>query len=155
LEIEKKLLVADLRCDWETYNYGVRLLGKLTALAADVSLGDYRPTDVADEVFGDVQTRIDEQITSFERLVAADLPAFNARLADELVPLDRLPQQCTRADDVLVTDDLRQVVRPHARGKRRRLLEGGATVGFKQIHGDLVVRKVSFSPSRRFAVRVG
>ncbi len=82
LEIEKTLLVADLRCDWETYNYGVRLLGKLTALAADVSLGDYRPTDVAEEVFNDLQTRIDEKIASFERLIAADLPAFNARLAE-------------------------------------------------------------------------
>src|SRR5215208_1678730 len=82
LEIEKTLLVSDLRCDWETYNYGVRLLGKLTGLAADVSLGDYRPTDVTEEVFSDVQSRIDQQIASFERLVAADLPAFNARLAE-------------------------------------------------------------------------
>ena len=82
LEIEKTLLVSDLRCDWETYNYGVRLLGKLTALAADVSLGDYRPTDVVDEVFSDVQTRIDEQIASFEGLVADDLPVFNARLVE-------------------------------------------------------------------------
>jgi hypothetical protein len=82
LEVEKTLLVADLRCDWETYNYGVRLLGKLTALAADVSLGDYRPTDVTEEVVSDVQTRIDQQIASFERLIAADVPAFNARLAE-------------------------------------------------------------------------
>ena len=82
LEIEKTLLVPDLRCDWEAYNYGVRLLGKLTALAADVSLGDYRPTDVADEVFSEVQSRIDEQIAAFERLLADDLPAFNTRLAE-------------------------------------------------------------------------
>jgi hypothetical protein len=81
-EIEKTLLVSDLRCDWETYNYGVRLLGKLTALAADVSLGDYRPTDVADEVLSEVQSRIDEQITAFERLLANDLPAFNTRLTE-------------------------------------------------------------------------
>ena len=64
------------------FNYGVRLLGKLTALSADVSLGDYRPTDVTEEVFSDLQTRIDQQVASFERLVAADLPAFNARLAE-------------------------------------------------------------------------
>jgi hypothetical protein len=82
LEIEKTLLVADLRCDWETFNYGVRLLGKLATLAADVSLGDYRPTDVVDEVFADLQTRIDEQIASFERVVATELPAFNARLVE-------------------------------------------------------------------------
>ncbi len=80
-ELEKTLLISDLRSEWETYNHGVRLLDKLVALSADVSLGDYRPTDVSDEVFSDVQTRIDEQIASFERLLADDLPAFNKRLA--------------------------------------------------------------------------
>jgi len=39
-------------------------------LAADVSLGDDRPTDVADEVFSEVQSHIDEQFASFERLLA-------------------------------------------------------------------------------------
>jgi photosystem II stability/assembly factor-like uncharacterized protein len=91
LEIEKTLLVPDLRCDWETYNYGVRHLGKLTALAESIALGDYRPTDVADEVFGEVRSRIDEQIAAFERLLADDLPGFNSRLAG------------ARLDAVLVT----------------------------------------------------
>jgi hypothetical protein len=82
LEIERAMLVPDLRVDWETYNHGVRLLGKLTALSADVGLGDYRPTDAAEEVFAAVQGRIEEQITAFERLLAEDVPAFNARLED-------------------------------------------------------------------------
>jgi hypothetical protein len=77
LEIERALLVPDLRVDWETYNHGVRLLGKLT-----VGLGDYRPTDAANEVFAAVQGRIEEQITAFERLLAEDVPAFNARLEE-------------------------------------------------------------------------
>ncbi|MDQ3225592.1 MAG: glycosyl hydrolase [Chloroflexota bacterium] len=80
-EIEKTLLVADLRSDWETYNHGVRLLDKLVTLSNDVALGDYRPTDVSDEVFVEVKSRIDEQIASFARLLAEDLPAFNKRLA--------------------------------------------------------------------------
>jgi hypothetical protein len=82
LEIEKMLLVPDLRSNWEAYNHGVRFLDKLVALASDVGLGDYRPTDVADEVLVDLQTRIDEQIAAFDRLLADDLPAFNKRLAD-------------------------------------------------------------------------
>lgn len=82
LELEKTLVVPELRSEWEAYNHGVRLLGKLTALSADVALGDYRPTDVADEVLVDVQTRIDEQIAAFERLLADDLPTFNARLVE-------------------------------------------------------------------------
>jgi hypothetical protein len=82
LELEKTLLVPELRSEWEAYNHGVRLLDKLVALSSDIALGDYRPTDVSDEVLGGLQTRIDEQIASFERLVAEDLPAFNARLAE-------------------------------------------------------------------------
>jgi photosystem II stability/assembly factor-like uncharacterized protein len=82
LELEKTLLVPELRSEWEAYNHGVRLLDKLTALAADVALGDYPPTDVSDEVFRDLQTRIDEQTAAFDRLLAEDLPAFNRRLAE-------------------------------------------------------------------------
>jgi photosystem II stability/assembly factor-like uncharacterized protein len=82
LEIEKVLLVPDLRSDWDAYNYGVRLLDKLTSLADVVALGDYRPTDVAEEVLTDLQARLDEQITRFEKLLADDLAAFNTRVAD-------------------------------------------------------------------------
>ena len=32
--------------------------------------------------FDEVQSRIDEQITAFERLLANDLPAFNTRLTE-------------------------------------------------------------------------
>jgi len=60
----------------------VRLLAKLIALSNDVALGHYRPTDVADEVFSEVQGRIDQQITAFERLLDDDLSAFNTRLAE-------------------------------------------------------------------------
>jgi hypothetical protein len=82
LEIEKTLFLPELRSDWEVYNHGVRLLDKLTALSADVGLGDYRPTDAAVAVFADLQARIDEQIAHFEALVADDLTGFNDQLAE-------------------------------------------------------------------------
>jgi photosystem II stability/assembly factor-like uncharacterized protein len=81
LEREKMLLVPDLRSNWEAYNHGVRLLDKLVALSSDVALGDYRPTDVSDEVLSDLQTRLDEEIAAFDQLLADDLPAFNRQLA--------------------------------------------------------------------------
>jgi hypothetical protein len=82
LELEKTLLVPELRSEWEAYNHGVRLLAKLVALSNDVALGDSRPTDVVEEVFSELQSRIDQQVNAFERLLAADLPAFNTRLAE-------------------------------------------------------------------------
>ena len=80
LEIEKSLLYPDLRTDWEAYNYGVRLLGKLTSLSADVALGDYRPTDAAVELFDLLRAQLDEVLARFEQVKTEDLPAFNARL---------------------------------------------------------------------------
>jgi hypothetical protein len=82
LEIEKTLLVPDLRSDWDSYNHGVRLLHKLTALSDAVALGDYRPTDAAEEVLTDMQARLDEQISRFDKLLTRDLTAFNKRVAD-------------------------------------------------------------------------
>ena len=82
LEMEKTLFFPALRSDWEVYNHGVRLLDKLTALSADVGLGDYRPTDAAMAVFETLQARIDEQIAGFEALVADDVPGFNRQLAE-------------------------------------------------------------------------
>ena len=47
LEIEKTLLVPDLRDGWaDRINPGSRLLDKLAGLPAVPALGDYRPTDV-------------------------------------------------------------------------------------------------------------
>lgn len=81
LEIEKTILVPDLRAGWEAHNFGVRLLDKLGGLAEGVAVGDYRPTDSAEEVLGDLQSRLDEQLAAFDTLVADEVPKFNARLA--------------------------------------------------------------------------
>jgi hypothetical protein len=82
LEIERALLYPDLRTDWEAFNYGVRLLGKLTSLSADVALGDYRPTDAAGELFELLRAQLDEVLARLEQVKTEDLPAFNARLAE-------------------------------------------------------------------------
>jgi hypothetical protein len=82
LEIEKPLQVPDLRPGWaDNLNQGVRLLDKLSALAAGPALGDYRPTDAAEEAFADLTARIETEISRFNALVADELPGFNALVA--------------------------------------------------------------------------
>jgi photosystem II stability/assembly factor-like uncharacterized protein len=82
LEIEKAILVPDLRKGWaDNLNLGVRLLDKLTGLAPVVALGDYRPTDVAEEVYRDLTARIEARIAEFEQVVAEDVAAFNKAAA--------------------------------------------------------------------------
>ncbi len=80
LEIEKTLLVPDLRPGWaDTINQGTRLFEKLVDLPPVVALGDYRPTDAAEEVFVDLSGRIEAEIDRFEALVKKRLPAFNRK----------------------------------------------------------------------------
>ncbi|NWG22246.1 MAG: glycosyl hydrolase [Chloroflexi bacterium] len=82
LEIEKQLLIPDLRPGWaDNLNQGVRLLEKLHSVAAVVELGDYRPTDAAEASYQDIAGRIGVQTARFDALLASDLPALNAAIA--------------------------------------------------------------------------
>jgi photosystem II stability/assembly factor-like uncharacterized protein len=83
LEIEKRLIVPDLRSGWsDSLRHGVRLFEKLCELIPVVQLGDYPPTDAAKEVFSELQGKIRAELDQFESLLKSDLPAFNQRAAD-------------------------------------------------------------------------
>jgi hypothetical protein len=78
MENEKTILIPDTRSGWaDSLNQGARLLEKLSGLTPAVALGDYRPTDAAEQAFTDITKRIDTQITAFDTLVADELPKFN------------------------------------------------------------------------------
>lgn len=87
LDIEKKLLVPDLRDGWaDRLNQGTRLFDKLVSLPPVVALGDYRPTDAAEAAFTDLAQRIESEIEKFERLVDGDIRVFNATAAKAKLP---------------------------------------------------------------------
>ncbi len=79
LEIEKTLLVPDLRPGWaDSLNAGLKLLDKLAELSAPVALGDYPPTEAAEQVFELVTQQIEAEVSRFETLIDRELPKFNA-----------------------------------------------------------------------------
>jgi photosystem II stability/assembly factor-like uncharacterized protein len=83
LEIEKLIQVPDLRPGWaDNLNQGTRLFAKLTELPGAVSLGDYRPTDAAEQFFTEIAGKIEEQIGRFENLVKEELGTFNSKIAE-------------------------------------------------------------------------
>jgi photosystem II stability/assembly factor-like uncharacterized protein len=83
LEIEKRIIIPDLRSGWaDNLNNGVRLFEKLAALTAVVELGDYRPTDVSYTVFEHLASQIDNHIAAFNQLVEAELPALNKKVSE-------------------------------------------------------------------------
>jgi photosystem II stability/assembly factor-like uncharacterized protein len=82
LAVEKTILIPDARIGWlGSYNQGVRLLEQLAELPAAVSLGNYRPTDQAHEVFAHISAKIDGQLDAFDRLLETDLAALNQQIA--------------------------------------------------------------------------
>ncbi|HEX5689066.1 MAG TPA: glycosyl hydrolase, partial [Roseiflexaceae bacterium] len=83
LEIEKTILIPDLRAGWaDNYTAGVRLLEKLASLPGAINLGNYRPTDQAHEAFEYMSGKIDEQLLKFNQLIESDLPGLNKQIAD-------------------------------------------------------------------------
>jgi photosystem II stability/assembly factor-like uncharacterized protein len=83
LEIEKTILIPDLRPGWaDNLNQGVRLLEQLVALPAAVNLGNYRPTDQSYAVFEHLSSKINAQLGQLNHLIETDLAALNTMIAE-------------------------------------------------------------------------
>jgi hypothetical protein len=83
LEVEKTILIPDLRPGWaDNLNQGVRLLEQLASLPSAINLGNYRPTDQSYEVFTHLSSKIDAQIDKLNQLVETDLAALNRQIAE-------------------------------------------------------------------------
>jgi hypothetical protein len=88
LELEKLLAVPDLRPGWaDGINHGARLFEKLAGLPEAVQLGDYRPTDAAEEAFVDMTARIETVISDFDKLVDGELADLNTAAGAAAVPV--------------------------------------------------------------------
>jgi hypothetical protein len=81
LEIEKTILIPGLRDGWaDRINNGARLFEKLCGLPAVPAMGDYKPTDAAEEAFKDFTARIEAEIARFDAFVESELPSFNEQI---------------------------------------------------------------------------
>ncbi|HEX6290157.1 MAG TPA: hypothetical protein VFZ66_13265 [Herpetosiphonaceae bacterium] len=115
LEIEKELLVPDLRPGWpDNLNAGVRLLEQIAALPSVVEVGNYRPTDQAYEALKHLSGKINAQLDQLNRLIETDLPAFNAQVAQ--ASLGAVVPRAVRQPTVSEEEDARQAVTPAASG---------------------------------------
>jgi hypothetical protein len=82
LEAEKALQVPDLKPGWPgQMNHGTKLLAKLGGIADAVSVGNYRPTDQAVEVFNGMSEDVNEAVTSVRSLASGDIAAFAKKVA--------------------------------------------------------------------------
>jgi hypothetical protein len=82
LELEKQLQIPDLKPGWPgMMNHGTKLLAKLSGISDAVSVGNYRPTDQAVEVFNSLGEDIDEVFGSMHGLTSGDIAAFAKKVS--------------------------------------------------------------------------
>ena len=88
--IEESLYQTRNQSRQDPLNYPIRLNNKLAALASNVSIGDFRPTEQATAVRDDLVVRIDQELAALQALMDNELPALNARIRDADIPAIRI-----------------------------------------------------------------
>ncbi len=87
LAMEKEIQVPDLKPGWPgEMNHGTKLFAKLRGIADAVSVGNYRPTDQALAVFGEISKDIDEVVRRMRVLNAGEIASFSKQVAESGVP---------------------------------------------------------------------
>ncbi|MBC3541745.1 glycosyl hydrolase [Rufibacter sp. H-1] len=76
-EVEETLYQTKNRSGQDPLNYPIRLNNKLSNLASQASVGDFRPTDQMYAFQKEVTAQIDEQLKKLNQVFATDLPALN------------------------------------------------------------------------------
>jgi photosystem II stability/assembly factor-like uncharacterized protein len=84
--IEEALYQTKLKSSQDMLNYPIRLNNKLSLLTDVVDGADAAPTDQSYEVYRELSTKIDAQLTEYHRVLEVDLAAFNALVRERNVP---------------------------------------------------------------------
>lgn len=92
-EVEGELYQVRNQSGQDPLNYPIKLNNRIAALLGVVQGGEYGPTDQAVAVYKELSGLIKVQMDALERILGADLRAFNAKLKvkgiDPIVPIER------------------------------------------------------------------
>ncbi len=87
LEAEGELVESRSRGHADVFNYPPQVNRKLASLQSTVAYGDARPPEQCFAVFEELRTRADDRLANLRRVIADDLGALNARIAEAGVPV--------------------------------------------------------------------
>jgi hypothetical protein len=91
--IEGRIYQVRIQSRQDPLNYPIMLNNKLGALAGVVENGEAAPTGQDYAVFTDLSQRLDRELAALDRLLSAELPPLNAKLAAaHLPPVERKPE---------------------------------------------------------------
>ena len=84
--IEEELIQSRARVQQDQLNFPSRLNAKLSALTSVVASADGAPTQQSYDVFRDLSRRIDQQLLQLQKVIDADLAAFNELIRQSAIP---------------------------------------------------------------------
>ncbi len=85
-EVENEIYQTKNRSRQDPLNFPIRLNNKLASLAGIVASADAKPTRQSSEVFDDLSSQLQVQLDRLAEIIADDIPAFNAMIAEHQVP---------------------------------------------------------------------
>jgi hypothetical protein len=91
-EIEEVLIQTKAKSGQDVLNYPIRLNNYLVALGGVVASADSAPTQASYQVFDMLSTQLDEQLSKWKKVLATDVPAYNALVRNQDVPAIILPK---------------------------------------------------------------
>src|SRR5262249_35294916 len=83
--VEEDLLQVKSKSNEDPLNYPIRVSEKLMALHKPVQSADTAPTQQAYEVFQDLSSRVEQQLSKWRQLVSKDLASLNDLMRKENV----------------------------------------------------------------------
>jgi photosystem II stability/assembly factor-like uncharacterized protein len=88
--VEEALYQTKNRASEDPLNFPIRLNNKLAALASGVASADAAPTEQDYAVYDELKTKIDAELSTLDRVLAEDVPAFNRLVREKEVPAVRI-----------------------------------------------------------------
>jgi len=83
--IEESIIQTKSKSPQDPLNYPIRINDRLAGLFYVVE-GDFGPTEPSRQVYARLRDRLDAQLAALESVLAEDVPAFNALVAEHAVP---------------------------------------------------------------------
>jgi hypothetical protein len=86
-EVEEELLQVKSKASEDPLNFPIKLNDKLAGIGDVVSSADAAPTKQSYALYDELSGKVDFQLAKYKQIVDTDLPAFNALVKNENVPV--------------------------------------------------------------------
>ena len=86
IEVEEALIQTKAKSSQDVLNYPIRLNNQLVALGGVVASADSAPTQASYDVFETLSKQLDQQLSKWNQILTADVPAYDDVVRKQEVP---------------------------------------------------------------------